>query len=289
MASSNELKLSQHKYITTPEATRLHTVDIWEPEYIQDQARSKIWVIYIHGGAWRDPAVDSKSFGFTVQKIQESVWKDKIAGFASINYRLSSYLSHPTDPSSPDDPSRNAHYPDHVSDIACALLFLEQRYRIASRYVLVGHSAGATMALELGAAELPIPVAVLGVAGIYDFVGLVQRHSHPAYREFMENAFPDKSTWEKAAPYTDDSPDKLFEKAKHVVISSSPQDELVEWEQGISMHERLLTRPISKENVHFVKASGAHDEIWSGGSVLASLIIKVLEFLSPYNHSSKPL
>jgi kynurenine formamidase len=249
---------------------------------------------YIHGGAWRDPEVDSLSFEPAVSELwkDESV-RDSVVGFASINYRLSPYPNHPREPSSPDDPSRNVRYPAHLQDVELALFYLHDRYRIADRYLLVGHSAGATMAFELpssGAShKIPKPVAILGVAGIYDFEEFIRSHSQiPAYHELMENAFPDRATWKDAGPYTnrEHSP-AIWELTKMVIISHSDQDELVENGQALSMWNRARSESgtISTHRVTLsLKASGSHNEIWRSGTILARLItdsIKELRVLSP--------
>jgi kynurenine formamidase len=241
---------------------------------------------YIHGGGWRDPEVDSQSFEPAVNELLGSSIKDQIAGFASVNYRLSPHPSHPAKPSSPDDPSRNVHYPSHLQDVGHALLYLEEEYQIANRYVLVGHSAGATIAFELNNwyipdKVLPLPAAILGIAGIYNFEAFIQAHSGiPLYREFMENAFPLLDQWEKAAPYTSRLPDQaLWEQVQTILISHSDEDELVEKEQATFMLERALGLPHGKEKVHFLEANGNHDEIWESGPILADLIIKAVDIM----------
>ena len=241
---------------------------------------------YVHGGAWRDPAVDSLSFEPAVKELWKSSLKLSIAGFASLNYRLSPYPSHPDDPSSPDDPSRNVHYPDHLIDVAQGLLYLEEHYHIANRYILVGHSAGGTMAFELHnwympLRMLPVPAVVLGVAGIYNFEAFIENHSEiPAYRELIENAFPDKRLWERASPYKNRLPNyAAWEQAEAIIIAHSDQDELVEKAQSSYMLERARMAPHCKKKVHFLEASGAHDEIWGSGYILAGLITKSIEIL----------
>jgi kynurenine formamidase len=240
---------------------------------------------YIHGGAWRDPTVDSQSFKPAVTHLWNSSLKDQIAGFASINYRLSPYPSHPENPSSPEDPSRNARYPDHLLDVGQALLYLERKYSISNRYVLTGHSAGATMAYELQdwyfqGSNLPLPAAVVGVSGIYHFKAFIEAHSHPAYLEFMQNAFPDEALWERASPYLSNLPGRaLWKDVKAIIISHSDEDELVEKGQAMFMLERARKDSHTQEKVHFLEASGAHDEIWASGHILAGILVKSMKLL----------
>lgn len=243
-------------------------------------------VRYIHGGAWRDPKVGSSSFEPAVHELWKSSTRDSIAGFASIDYRLSPYPTHPDEPSFDDDPSRNVHYPSHLLDVAHALLFLEKEYRINNRYVLIGHSAGATMAFELhgwytSGSSLPTPACVLGVSGIYNFEAFVENHSSiTAYREIMENAFPDRSLWEQASPYANRiAGPAAWESARAIIISHSDDDELVEKAQASFMLDRTRRTANGKDKVHYLQATGAHDEIWQTGSILAGLIEKSIEIL----------
>ena len=219
-----------------------------------------------------------------MEEIWKSSLRNSIAGFASINYRLSPLPSTSDNPSSPKDPSRNVHYPSHLQDVGHALLYLDKEYRIANRYLLVGHSAGATMALELHSSfpqkHIPIPAAILGISGIYHFEAFIEAHSSiPIYREFMEAAFPNKAQWENAAPATNHEPDPIWEQVKAIIISHSQEDELVEEKQASHMLERCRLSPLAKEKVHFLAASGRHDEIWESGHILADLVTKSVNIL----------
>ncbi|KUJ07926.1 alpha/beta-hydrolase [Mollisia scopiformis] len=265
------------------DATKLNTVDVWTPDTPGGIAESKLWVIYIHGGAWRDPEVDSKSFAPAINVLWSSSSRDSFAGFASINYSLSPYPSHKTIPSTPDDASRNVHHARHVTDVAHGLHYLQDRYKIHNRYILVGHSAGATMAFQLyqglfSETPLPQPISVLGIAGIYYFEAFVEAHSSiPVYKEIMDNAFPDQTLWREASPYSSrPGKETLWEHAEVIVISRSEDDELVEKEQASLMLERARSIPHAPEKVFFLQASGLHDEIWSSGDILASLVVKTL-------------
>ncbi len=230
--------------------------------------------------------MDSKSFAPAVEVLSNSSLKDSIAGFASINYRLSPYPSHPEDPSSPNDKSRNVHYPAHLVDVSRALLYLDDKYRISNRYIVAGHSAGACLAFELNdwylpGTQLPQPACVFGISGIYDLEAFIEAHRNiPAYRTLIENAFPDKSLWEEASPTKSHlSKSAKWQNARAVIVSHSDEDELVETAQASCMLERARKAPSANGKVHFLPATGAHDEIWQSGHILASLIIKSIEII----------
>ncbi|KAL1306929.1 hypothetical protein AAFC00_005571 [Neodothiora populina] len=180
--------------------------------------KSKIWVIFIHGGAWRDPTKLEDIFDKSINLLLASPVASHIAAFASIGYRLSPHTTHPLQPQDPNDPSRNAHHPDHVNDVLDALAYLQRSYGFGDRYVLAGHSAGATLAFQVCIARewaafgphesgehddagkastepakvvLP-PRAVLGLEGIYDIAALIAYHASRPYSEIY-NAFIDSA------------------------------------------------------------------------------------------------
>ncbi|KAJ9502408.1 Kynurenine formamidase [Exophiala xenobiotica] len=207
------------------------------------------WILYIHGGYFRDPNVTSSSFlpalsrivaantntNTNTNEVEEEGKKenngidiDDISGYASINYRLSPHpQKSPQNPhTTPAYELRNAKWPDHLHDVLAGIAHLQQKYAFGERYLLVGHSVGATMALlsTLAAASarsfttstgtttttahgdddrtqqqqqqppkllLPLPaieppLAVLGVSGIYDFPTL--HDSFPSYVDLTRNA-----------------------------------------------------------------------------------------------------
>ena len=238
---------------------------------------------YIHGGAWRDPEVDSKSFQSAVDVLWGSNLRPRIAGFASINYRLSPYPGHSRFPSSPDDPSRNVRHPTHIEDVEKALLYLDEKYQISGRYLLSGHSAGGALVFQVSSAGLPKPLprpaCVLGISGIYDLNAFVWSHSHPAYKEIAENAFPNLQDWEKVSPSVAQKEGTIWEGAKVIIISQSKSDELVEEAQPGYMLDLARSLPDVRDKVHFLEATGAHDDIWGKGDILAGLIIKSVELL----------
>src|SRR5205814_2005033 len=118
---------------------------------------------YIHGGAWRDPRVSHEAFTPSIDHILSTPptteHKDgsnnikntgAIAGFASIDYRLSPHPEFPQDrATTPASQYRGARHPDHLDDVRSALLYLQRRYGFGDKYVLVGHSAGGALAFQL--------------------------------------------------------------------------------------------------------------------------------------------
>jgi len=273
---------SRHKYVQGCNATELHTLDIWVPNPSSDKTRTiKRWVVYIHGGAWRDPEIDSMSFVPALEILLAS--GSPIAGFASINYRLSPYPHHPRKPSFPDDPSRNARHPDHVFDVSRALAFLEELHSIGNGYVLAGHSCGATIAFQIKEQcrefKVPLPGCIIGSEGIYDLTALVEANTHPAYRQFVSGAFgSDEATWTEASPYSSKEP-VAWESAKVIVISHSNDDELVSKAQPDMMMERIRGTAKGHAKLQYVPVEGGHDEVWQTGRELARVIEKGLALL----------
>ena len=246
---------------------------------------------YIHGGAWRDPTKTSRTVEATLPCLASQL--DSIAGVASLNYRLSAYPSHPTDPSSDDDPARHARHPEHVEDIVTAVAWLQQRHQFGQRYILVGHSAGATLALQLcmgnwlskvsatqGAQTFAMPLAVVGVAGIYDLEALLESFSHiPLYRQFIEAAFGEQTAdWREASPVTGRFC-TAWSNAKVVVLAHSQDDELVDFLQTEKMSDQLWKekRPGRRDVVLSLK--GKHDQIWQDGTEMARAISTALRML----------
>ncbi|PQE22445.1 Kynurenine formamidase protein [Rutstroemia sp. NJR-2017a BVV2] len=219
--------------------------------------------------------------------------KPKIVSYASINYRLSAHPSFPQDPASvARDNYRNAKHPDHIHDVSSALSFLESRYSIGDRYMLVGHSCGATLAMQvimgqdyllsLGvpseSLQFKLPRHILGVAGIYDLQLLRDRNSHPAYNEFLTGAFgADENVWDAVSPAKFAGYTESLENGKTLAFATSTNDELVDESQIDVMVKRVeeLGNGVLLKNYKNALKEG-HDDVWNKGE-LANVLAMLLE------------
>ena len=245
---------------------------------------------YIHGGAWRDPLITSKSITSAVAHLQPK--GTSIAGLASINYRLSAYPSTGQSISSARAAGGVKH-PTHLEDVMTAISWLQNQYGFKENYVLVGHSCGATLAFQTvmgisaprsaksaDQSELYLPLAVVGVEGIYDLKMLLENHAeHPIYREFIEEAFgPDRSEWAKASP-TSGRFAKTWPNGRVAVLAHSKDDGLVDWSQTETMSDRLWAEKRKGRRDIVISLTGQHDEIWEHGQELAKAIIIAFQIL----------
>lgn len=258
---------------------------------------------YIHGGAWRDPAVTLSSFDLTQSLLLQppkSIIQEKVSAFASIEYRLSPHSNFPQDPqTTPSTELRRARHPDHINDVRTAISFLQTKYGFGDRYILVGHSCGATLAFQTVMDSLPgvnadgdatwfiKPKAIVGVEGIYDMRLLRDNYrQYDAYQEFLTSAFgPDEKLWDAASPARA-SPgfQRGWTEGKLAILAHSTDDELVDFAQVDAMRDGLKAweeenkegrRVVTLRDLH-----GLHNEVWSKGEELARVITVAVEELA---------
>lgn len=154
--------------------------------------------------------------------------------------------------------------------------------------MLLGHSAGATLALQLlmgstalkGAAaptDVALPKAIVGLEGIYDLQGLVDRLG-PAYGELFIGAFGDAATWSDVSPmrFTKGF-QSSWKDGQLVVLGWGPDDELIDRPEIEGMAERLRTDKV--RTVLFQDLKGTHDGMWEDGRPFADVILQTLAAL----------
>ncbi|KAI1338451.1 alpha/beta-hydrolase [Xylariaceae sp. FL0016] len=269
---STSLKYTQHQYGVERDLQRL---GVW---HVDSESKSKTWIIYIHGGAWRDPRITHQMFAPTIDVAlsSDSLPMARIAAFASIDYRLSPHPGFPQDPATtPGSEYRDAQHSDHLDDVRSGIAYLQKTYGFGGNYILVGHSAGACLAFQLLAqpqhagSKVVLPQIVIGIAGIYDFAGIASRLGD-AYTQFLTAAFGgDAAGWDEAAPMKSKTNygDKWKGKA---TLAWSKDDQLVDEPEIDGMSARLERDGVRHSVDKGVQ--GNHDLCWERGVCIARLI-----------------
>ncbi|KAK6465261.1 putative kynurenine formamidase [Scheffersomyces coipomensis] len=249
----------------------------YNEEYVKDHGDT---IVYLHGGAWRDPRNTFDDFDVMAKYLREQ-WYTNVIG---INYRLSPTVKHPV----------------HLLDVLTALVHIVKTLNHKSKpLILVGHSVGASLILQLlnyiqiiesefellNESELPISKEALQdlykdvkeyvqidraycLEGIYDTVQLLGQY--PSYSSFVDEAFISKASYTEAFPLSSTSPKfndpSKFELAppfsglSDIRIIHSTSDELVPVSQSDAVLEYLKQRNLPVK--HFYSDFGIHDDVY---------------------------
>ena len=260
--------------------------------------------VHIHGGAWRDPYLNSTSIETDVAHAFSS--KDSpIDTIVSINYTLSPFPTHPNIPYDPaqgdhEDPAREAQHPMHIHDVLSAFELLRSFGLTDSSFILSGHSCGACLAFQSVLASpghwyykgsaVPRPAALLGMNGLYDLPALVHglgsshEHLRDVYEDLIGIAFgKDEDHWPAASPALLDAEDigKLVsdnQAPRLVVIDQSTEDQLVPMNEA----ERMQAKLEQVRGLHVVRGHrcvGVHAAPWEQGYMIWENINDILALL----------
>lgn len=266
----------------------LQSYDVLKPQRQVSHSPKTSWIVYIHGGYFRDPKVDSTSLRPAISCIEAlqatstSDLQSRISGYASLNYRLAPHPAHPQDPNTtPTYTLNSAKWPDQPDDIMAGLQHLQRTYPGSKDYILVGHSVGATFAflamLKARESGIALPRAAVGVSGIYDFPAI--HETNPDYEDMTSNGM-DKKYYEEASPalYTaEEYKEKWDQKKPVVVVAHSKDDGLVNWQQPEEMMNVFSGDAFTSE---LVELKGQHNEIWEKGNELVRAIQKAVELVA---------
>ncbi|CUM66353.1 uncharacterized protein PRCAT00004016001 [Priceomyces carsonii] len=239
-------------------------------------------VIFIHGGAWRDPSNTFDDFKIVAASMIEDGFEGLIF---SINYRLSPEFKHPI----------------HLIDILSAISFLQERFNI-SEMQLIGHSVGASFILQLlsmstivedGISDLALaqhgknsqlPDAtqlqilfdavskvkigkLVLIDGIYDNEELLKEYGD-LYRGFINDAFSSDKHYKNAFQLSNPKFNSVFSFEvipDHIYILHSMDDELLSPKQT-----QLLLTFLKKTDLKykvFFDHWGKHEEVYSNQKV----------------------
>ncbi|KHO01788.1 uncharacterized protein MAM_00789 [Metarhizium album ARSEF 1941] len=288
----------------------LQHVHVWIPaQYAPREPQSKeplpswlpppdtLWIIYIHGGAWRDPLETADDLVPTLESLSPALFASREApvAFASISYSLSAYPQHSTHPSSPSDPSRNATHPRHLLDVLTAISHLQRTAGFGSNYILAGHSCGATLAFQavvnparwgtdMDRATIEAPQTVLGLNGLYDMPKMVTDPGHgysqyrELYRQFTSSAFgPDEHVWRAISPVYMENWAEEWPEGRHVFVVQSRGDTLVPFSQAEALEASLLKSGGRRLRVQLLEGRGDHYDIVKQGKFFAEILTRSID------------
>lgn len=199
-------------------------------------------IIFIHGGAWRDPR---NTFNDADELFHFVAAAPKVAPLYTIDYRLTPEVK----------------YPEHNNDVFVAIETLlkeeSKEGRSFSKLNLVGHSVGATIILGIleKVKELADQVEVFLIDGIYDLKELVAEY--PDYEGFVTDAHDDY----KSLKPTD------FSKHRDVLFNviHSKSDELLSTRQT-----NWLVKQLKDNDVNYrleIGEFGTHEEVYRNEQV----------------------
>ncbi|GKT46101.1 kynurenine formamidase [Colletotrichum spaethianum] len=263
----------------------LQTYNVYIPSSSGNGSASagKYWLVWIHGGFYRDLAQNSTGVNAAIASLEANssdIVANQVAGIASLNYRLSA-LPGVQPNNTPSNELQNARWPDHLNDAVAALKDLNKHYPIDGNYVLSGHSVGAQIsylaALEtLQDPSVPKPAVVLGISGIYDYPQL--HITNPSYDYLVLNAMREDQLVE-ASPSEVGAEKYAALGPKAFILAHSRDDGLVPWDQAETMEATLGSLPELEEKTHFIELQGTHNDIWRNGMALATAFTETLALL----------
>jgi acetyl esterase/lipase len=182
-------------------------------------------------------------------------------------------------------------HPDHLYDVQAGIRYLQGRFRFQDRYVLVGHSCGATLAFQttieqalsdenITKSTVP-PQAIVGVAGIYDLVLLRDMDPYPpSCQYFLSQAFgTDEQVWKRASPVKGDYM-RNWPEGRVTILVKCSEDEYVSPVQLDVMGNALESWwKQDGKNLEIHTVYGAHDDCWKLGAGLVFGINRALAYL----------
>jgi len=202
-------------------------------------------IVMVHGGAWT--LGDKADFNAYVAILKQRLPKYAIA---NINYRLASTTSN--------------HFPSQEEDMKAVMQFLQQHadaYHISKKFVLLGASAGAHMAL-LQAYKYPTPVvlAVVDFFGPSDLVDMYNSMAPGSMNQFAMQLLLNGTPATNAAAYAQSSPiNFITTQSPPTIILHGEADSLVNISQSVSLKNKLLTFGVITQMVSY---PGVGHEIW---------------------------
>lgn len=194
-------------------------------------------IILIHGGAWMEG--DKRDFESFI-----AVFRQRLPGYAiiNVNYRLASQAAN--------------HFPTQENDIKAAIEQIygkRDEYQISDKFVLLGASAGAHLAL-LHSYKYTSPVKVKAVVSLFgptDLAAMYNSQTNPFYQWALGVLIGGTPTANQNA-YNQSSP--LFfagAQSPPTLLLHGGNDALVPINQSISLHSKLQAAGVTTQLVTY--------------------------------------
>lgn len=217
-------------------------------------------IVFIHGGAWRDPHNTMNDYDKFIQYMDDSFEEgNETVKFYSVDYRLSPAVKHPT----------------HMHDVLSFLNVLHTKG--VDQLTLCGHSVGATLitqVLETRLESIHIK-RVIFLDGIYNVVSMLTEY--PVYADFVYEAFKNegfhKANWISSG-ISGKQIDEIYGNIEWITIVHSNDDELLSTNQPVEFANWLIDNGVREQNIHcYFDSYGKHNEVYQNKRV-AEIIVK---------------
>lgn len=218
----------------------LQKMDIYLPA-VRSTANTKV-VVMIHGGAWISGDKTDAEFAQFIDTI-----KRRLPDYAifNINYRLS---ASPTNV-----------FPTQENDVKAALDFIFSKsaeYSISNKYILIGASAGAHLAM-LQAYKYSAPVKPKVVVSFFGPSDLTDMYNNPVGNNPLLSAglaqAVGKTPTQDPAIYTNSSPVTFISLANAVptILLHGGADQLVKPSQSTNVRDKLMIAGVPTQYVPY--------------------------------------
>lgn len=194
-------------------------------------------IVLIHGGAWMEG--DKRDFESFI-----SVFRQRLPEYAiiNVNYRLASQAAN--------------HFPTQENDIKAAISQIYSKrdeYQISDKFVLLGASAGAHLAL-LQSYKYTSPVKVKAVVSLFgptDLAAMYNSQTNPFYQWALSILIGGTPVSNQDA-YNQSSP-IFFAGAQSppTILLHGGNDPLVSIDQSITLHNKLLSAGVTTQLVTY--------------------------------------
>jgi len=223
-------------------------------------------MVLVHGGAWISG--DKSDFTLFIPVIQQ-----RFPGYAivNINYRLATPTIH--------------HFPTQENDMKAALDYLIQKsgeYKVSQKFVLLGASAGAHMAL-LQAYKYSSPkiLAVVDFFGPTDMTDLYNFHSSDPNNQLLLHLLMSGTPVSNASLYAQSSPlNFITAQSSPTIIFHGSMDDVVPIKESTALKNRLSSFGVINEMTSYPNVG---HEIWSE-NIMRDVYDKMERFIKTNVH-----